>query len=176
MTSSIAYPKFKLAILVLITLNVFIYAIVDSLLSTVDGLAWLILLVLYELEANCAALMADKKWYRIRSVLIIVIALVFVGYVHNHEWLAVFNSLFWFALIILLELEARVPDKVSKYRLSYWWVTVLVFAGLIGMVFVLAWQSAWLDVYDAIVWIVAFGSIEVDIAKILQRKYVKIPN
>jgi len=73
-------------------------------------------------------------------------------------------------------LEVRLPDKVSKYRLSYWWATVIVFAGLIGMVIVWAWQSAWLEVYDAIVWIVAFGSIEVDIAQLLQRKYLRNPD
>ena len=46
-----------------------------------------------------------------------------------------------------------------------------VFAGLIAMVIAWAWQSAWLDVYDAALWIVAFGSIEVDIFQVLQRKH-----
>lgn len=171
--TSIAYPKFKIAIVVLLILNVVIYATVDTLLNTVDSLVWLMLLVLYELEANGAVLMTAKKWEWMRTFLIVLIALVFVGYVHDHEWLAVINSVFWFALIILLELEVRLPDKVSNYRLSYWWATVLVFAGLIGMVIVWAWQSAWLDVYDAALWIVAFGTIEIDIAQLLQRKYVK---
>ena len=174
--SSITYPTLKLVIVALITLNVVIYAVVDTLISAVDSLAWLLLLVLYELEANSAVLLAEIKMQRIRSFLIAVIALVFVGYVHGHEWLAVINAVFWFALIILLELEVRLPDKVSKYRLSYWWATVIVFAGLIGMVIAWAWQSAWLEVYDAIVWIVAFGSIEVDIAQLLQRKYLRNPD
>ena len=56
--STIAYPKFKLAIVVLIAVNVVIYALVDNLIGAVDSLAWLMLLVLYELEANCAGLMA----------------------------------------------------------------------------------------------------------------------
>ena len=169
--SSIPYPRFKLAIVVLITLNAVIYAMVDTLISAVDALAWLMLLVLYELEANGAALMAENTLHRTRSFLIAVIGLVFVDYVHDGEWLDVVNSALWFALIALLELEVRWPDKVFKYQQSYWWATVTVFVGLIAMVIAWAWQSAWLDVYDATLWIVAFGSIEVDIFQILQRKH-----
>jgi len=168
--SSIPYPKFKLAIVVLLTVNVVIYAVADTLTSAVDALTWLMLLVLYELEANGAIPMAENTLHGIRSVLIAVIALVFVSYVHEKEWLDVVNSALWFVLIALLELEVRRPDKVYKYRQSYWLATVTVFAGLIAMVIAWAWQSAWLDVYDAALWIVAFGSIEVDIFQILQRK------
>ncbi|MFZ2169900.1 MAG: hypothetical protein WAW61_09730, partial [Methylococcaceae bacterium] len=103
-------------------------------------------------------------------VLIVVIALVFVSYIHDSEWLDVVNSALWFVLIALLELEVRWPDTVFKYRQNNWLATVTVFAGLIAMVIAWVWQSAWLDVYDAILWIVAFASIEVDIFQFLQRK------
>ena len=155
----------------LITLNAVIYAIIDTLTSAVDALAWLVLLVLYELEANGGAPMAENTLHRIRNMLIAVIALVFVSYVHDSEWLDVVNSALWFALIALLELEVRWPDKAFKYRQNYWLATVAIFAGLIAMVIAWAWQSAWLDVYDAILWIAAFASIEVDIFQLLQRKH-----
>ena len=174
--STIAYPNYKLAIVVLIAVNVVIYAVVDNLIGAVDSLAWLMLLVLYELEANCAGLMADKKLHRIRTFLIVVIALVFVDYVHDREWLEVINFIFWFALITLLEFEVRMPDKVFKYRISYWWATMIVFIALILMVMVWAWQSAWLDVYDAILWVIAFGSIEVDMNRILKRNFLNNKN
>jgi len=169
--SSLPYPKFKLAIVVLLTLNAVIYAMVDTLTSAVDALAWLVLLVLYELEANGAVPMAENTLHWIRNVLIAVIALVFVSYIHDNEWLDVVNSALWFALIALLELEVRWPDKVFKYRQSYWLATVTVFAGLIAMVIAWAWQSTWLAVYDATLWIVAFASIEMDIFQLLQRKH-----
>lgn len=168
--TSISYPKFKLAIVILITLNAVIYAIADTLTSAVDALAWLMLLMLYELEANGAAPMAENTMHRIRNVLIVVIALVFSSYIHDNEWLDVVNSALWFLLIALLELEVRWPDTVSKYRQNYWLATVTVFAGLIAMVIAWAWQSAWLDVYDASLWIVAFAAIEVDIFQLLQGK------
>jgi hypothetical protein len=169
--SSLPYPKFKLAIVVLIILNAVIYAMVDTLISTVDALAWLMLLVVYELEANGAAPLAENTLHGIRNVLIAVIVVVFIRNVYEGEWLNVVNSALWFALIALLELEVRWQDKVFKYRQSYWLATVTVFAGLIVMVIAWAWQSAWLDVYDATLWIIAFASIEVDIFQLLQRKH-----
>ncbi len=165
--------KFKLIVVGLIAINVVIYAVVNNFIGALDSLTWLILLVLYELDANFYGLMAEKKQHRIRTFLIMVIALVFFAYVHGHEWLEVINFLFWLALIALLELEVRLPDKVANYRLSYWWATVIVFIGLIGVVIAWAWQSAWLDVYDAIVWIIAFGLIEVDINRVLKRNYLE---
>jgi len=168
--SSLPYPKFKLAIVALLALNAVIYALVDTLTSAVDALVWLVLLVMYELEANGIAPLAENTLNKMRDVLIAVIVGVFVSYVQDSEWLDVANSALWFALIALLESEVRWPDKVFKYRQSYWFATVLVFAGLVAMVMVWAWQSAWLDVYDATLWIVAFASIEVDIFQLFQRK------
>jgi len=78
--------------------------------------------------------------------------------------------LLWFALIALLETEARWPAKVRQFKRSYWLASVLVFLGLIGVVVAWAWQSAWLDVYDASLWIIAFGLIDMDIFQLLQRK------
>ncbi len=168
--SSIPYPKFKLVILVLLTLNAVIYAIIGTLTSAVDALAWLVLLVLYELEANNAALVAENTSRRVRNVMIAFIGLVFVSYVHDREWLDVVNSVLWFALIALLEMEARWPNKAVEYRQSYWLATMTVFAGLIAMVIAWIIQSEWLAVYDATLWIVAFAFIEVDIFHLLQRK------
>ena len=168
--SALPYPIFKLAIVALLIVNVVIYALVDTVVSAVDALAWLVLLILYELEANGATPLAENSLHKIRDVLIVVIGLVFVSYVHDSEWLDVFNSALWFALIALLELEVRWPDKVFNYRQGYWLATVAVFAGLLAMVIAWAWQSAWQDVYDAILWIVAFGSIEVDIFQLFKRK------
>ena len=170
--SSIPYPKFKLAILVLLTLNAVIYAIVDTLISTVDTLAWLMLLGVYELEANGAAPMAKNTLHGIRNVLIAVIGLVFISYAYDSEWLNVVNSALWFALIALLELEVRWPDKVSQYWQSYRLATMTVFAGLIAVAINWVWQSSWLAVYDTTLWIVAFASIEMDISQLLKRKHV----
>jgi hypothetical protein len=168
--SALPYPKFKLAILALLTLNVFIYAINDTMTSTVDALVWVALLMMFELETLKAAPIASRTLHRIRNALIIVIVLVFGSYIRDNEWLDVVNSLLWFALIALLELEVRWPSKVLQYPQAFWLATIAVFAGLVAMVAAWIWRADWLDAYDAALWIAAFATIEVDIFRFLQRK------
>ena len=168
--SSSPYPKFKLTILALLTLNAIIYAMVDTFTNAVDASVWVMLLMLYELEINGSSLIAEKTVLRIRTLLITVIAWVFISYVQQHEWLDVIHTTLWFALIALLELEVRWPDIVLKYYRHYWLATVIVFAGLIAIVVTFTWQTAWLEVYDAILWIIAFSSLEKDIFQLLQLK------
>lgn len=165
------YPKIKLLLLALLTINAVVYAIVDTWTSAIDATAWLILLIMYELEAlNGRGPFSDSTLHTIRNALIAIIALVFFSYLNDSEWLDVTNSLLWFALIALLELEVRWPEKVTKYPQAFWLATVAVFIGVVGMVAVWLWQSAWLDAYDAALWIAAFAMIEVDIFQFLQRK------
>ncbi|MDD2800090.1 MAG: hypothetical protein PHE96_01420 [Methylococcales bacterium] len=168
---ALQYPKFKLAILALLTLNAVIYAFVDTWISTVDALVWLILLVMYELETNSNNLpIAETIMQSIRYGLIAMISLVFVSYLQDSEWLDVVNSLLWFGLIAMLELEVHKPALVMRYGQLFWLLTVATFIGLIVMAGIWLWQGAWLDGYDAAVWIVAFGLIEVDILNFLKRK------
>ncbi|WP_415880196.1 hypothetical protein [Methylomonas sp. TEB] len=164
----LTYPKYKLAILALLTLNIGIYAAVDTLTTAVDALTWVILLVMFELETVKAAPFNERTLHAVRNVLIVVIALVFGSYVRDNEWLDVVNSLLWFGLIVLLELEVRWPALVERHRQAFWLVTVLVFIGLIGMAVAWLMQSEWLDAYDALLWITAFGVIEVDIFHFLK--------
>lgn len=168
--ASLPYPKFKLAILALLTLNVFIYAVNDTMTSAVDALVWVALLLMFELETLKAAPIAGRTLHWIRNVLITVIVLVFGSYIRDNEWLDVVNSLLWFALIALLELEVRWPRKVLEHQQVFWLITVAVFTGLVAMVAAWIWQADWLDAYDAALWIAAFATIEVDIFRFLQRK------
>lgn len=168
--SAFPYPKFKLVILALLSLNVFIYAAVDTLTSTFDALAWLGLLVMFELETLSGAPLSNQHLHRIRNGLIALIILVFFSYLQDHQWLDVVNALLWFVLIALLEVEVRLPHWVAQYRQAFWITTVAVFVLLLGMVVIWLAQSAWLDAYDAALWMVAFVVIEVDIFRFLQLK------
>ena len=164
------YPAFKLAILVLLTLNFIIYAVFDTWVKAVDALVWLGLLILYEMEANGIALERQALLHRIRTGLIMIVPLIFLAYLDGKEWLDVVNSLFWFALIALLESEVRWPEKVIEHSHAYWLATVIVFTGLLALVFAWLWKKAWLDAYDAGLWLAAFATIEVDIFDLFKKK------
>lgn len=169
--SDLQYPKPKLIIVLLLTLNALIYALVDTLTSSLDAITWLILLVLYELEANDVRLPWDESILQtIRNGLIGLIVLVFFSYLLDGEWLDVLNTLLWFALILMLEMEVRRPDWVTRHRRLMWLSTLAIFIGLITVAGFWFWDGAWLDAYDALLWIAAFGFIEVDLFQLLQRK------
>ena len=153
---SLRYPTFKLAIVLLLTLNVFIYTFTGTLTKALDALVWLVLLVLYELETNKVVTPADKLLDNLRNVIILLIIAIFFSYWNDKEWLDVVNSMLWFGLIALLEVEVRWPDKVSQKRQIYWLATLFIFGGLAVMVVAWAWKAAWLDAYDALLWIIAF--------------------
>ncbi len=162
------YPKYKLALVGLLAVDVFFYAATDTLTSTLDALTWLLLLIMFELETLHLPVLPSAKQIRmIRNLLIVIIGGVFLSYVESKEWLDVINAVLWFILIALLELEIRRQPLVAQYRALHKTATLTVFGGLIGMVFAWAWQSAWLDAYDAVLWIAAFGAIEVDIIQFL---------
>jgi len=169
---ALKYPKSKLLILALLCLNALLYTIFDSLSTGIDAITWLILLVLYELEANSTTLaLSAGILNKIRTVLIAVIIGVFFNYLQESRWLDVCNSLLWFALIAMMEIEVRRPDIVFRYATLYWLLTTSIFVGLIIMAGLWLHERAWLDAYDALLWITAFGFIEVDIFHFLKRKH-----
>lgn len=173
--SSPQYPKSKLLILGLLSINAAVYAVVDTLTTALDALTWLVLLVIYELETHGNILpVTEKTLERARTGLIAVIVWVFFSYLRDSEWLDVGNSLLWFALIALMELEVRRPDIVIRHATVSWITTVGIFAGLLAMAGIWLWRQDWLDAYDALLWITAFGFIEADIFQLLKRKQHRI--
>lgn len=168
---TLQYPKTKLAILALLTLNIFIYAVVDSLISAVDALAWVILLIMYELEASkILESFPDATIHSIRNAMIAVIVLIFFYYIYDNEWLDVLNTLLWLGLIVLMELEIRFPESINRQKQLFSFATIGVFLSLVWVALAWLWRSSWLDAYDAALWITAFALIEVDIFKFLQIK------
>lgn len=168
---SLQYPKPKLLILALLSINAVAYALLDTLTSAIDAVTWLMLLVIYELKTNSNTLpVAAATLDKIRAGLIAVIVWVFFSYWQESEWRDVSNALLWFALIAVMEIEVRRPALILRHANLFWLLTLIIFAGLIGMAALWLWHQAWLDAYDAALWIAAFGLIEVDIFHFLQRK------
>ena len=169
--ATLSYPKSKLLIMALLCVNAVIYAVVDTLTSALDALAWLMLLILYELETHrCGFALSAKRLEWMRNGLIVLIAGVFFSYLNTSEWLDVVNASLWFVLIALMELEVRHPAIIMQHANLFWLLTLLIFSGLLGMTGLWFWQHAWLDAYDALLWLVAFGSIEADIFQLLKRR------
>lgn len=163
------YPRVKLAIVGLLTLNILLFAVFDTVLTAIDATVWLLLLISYEIEAYPVQLpISQRHLIIIRRLLVACVPIPFVGYILTGEWLEAINALIWFLLIALIEINVSWPEHVVPFSRSYWLCNFLVFAALIIMVGVWLWRQEWLDAYDATLWIVAFAIIEADISHILK--------
>jgi len=63
----------------------------------------------------------------------------------------------------LLETEVRFPGKIARFRRGFTGVATALYAGLAVLVLIWAWRGEWFDAYDALLWLVAFAAIEMDV-------------
>jgi hypothetical protein len=169
--ASLPNAKLRLTILVLLTLNSLLYALMGSFISAIDSFAWLALLLSFELETAAAPLpFDDSRLHQIRNGLIAVIVIVTLGYLLTGDILNLINSGLWLGLLALLEIEVREPTKVLENRMKVVAASFVIFAGLIGMVVAWGWMGSWLDAFNAGLWIFAFALIEVDIFRFLRLR------
>jgi hypothetical protein len=69
----------------------------------------------------------------------------------------------WLAVVVLLEIEVRFPGEITRFRHGFTAVAAALYAGLAILVLMWAWQGEWFDAYDALLWLVAFAAIEMDV-------------
>ena len=85
-----------------------------------------------------------------------------VGYIIEGDALDALNTGLWIAVVCLLEFEVRRPQAVARARMAFVGFAGVIYGGLALLVFVWAWRGEWLDAYDALLWLIAFAAIEMD--------------
>ncbi len=164
------YPKLKLAILMLLAIDVVSYAFVGTLPRFLDALAWMLLLVIYEVKSMEVVFISETIMSMVRNTLIAVIGWVLLRYFLDHQWLDVTNSALWFIMIILFELKMHWPSIVQQYQSVYNVTNLTVLAGLGIVAFFWLLDFAWLDAFDAVLWLVALAVIDLDVFKLEENK------
>ncbi|MEI6543854.1 MAG: hypothetical protein WCL60_10040 [Methylococcales bacterium] len=164
------YPKFKLAILALLAIDVVIYAFVGTLTRFLDAFSWMLLLIIYEMESMEIVFISQAVVSLVRNSLIAVIGWVLLRYFLDNQWLDVTNSALWFVMIILFELKMRWPTIVQQYQPVYNVTNMAVLAGLGIVALIWLLDSAWLDAFDAVLWLVALVVIDLDVFKLEEHK------
>ena len=102
-----SYPKFKLVLLFLLSLDVLFYAFWGTLPHFLETLSWLLLLIIYELETLNVKPIVDNIMSIIRNSLIAIIAWCGLMYALDQAWLDVANFALWFVMIIVFRLRCR---------------------------------------------------------------------
>lgn len=160
------YRVLRAAVFALLCVNTAYYVAAASVSKGLDSAAWLVLLVLYSIETSNAALMNHRaaasalRAMRLLSALGVVVA--GVGYIIEGDALDAVNTGLWIAVVCLLEFEVRRPQAVARSRAAFVTIAGVIYGGLALLVFVWAWRGEWLDAYDALLWLIAFAAIEMD--------------
>jgi hypothetical protein len=160
----------KPLLLAALTCNAAYYAIAGTTSKAVDAAAWLVLLVLFEIEAQLAhaRLRAGLK-SALRAGRLLAAAGVFaatIGYVFEDDAIDAVNSALWIAVVVLLEVEFRRPELVAGARRVFAAVAFTLYGSLAVLVLIWTWRREWFDAYDAALWLIAFATIELEAVRV----------
>lgn len=153
----------------LLVANAVYFAIAGSTSEAIDAAAWLTLLLLFLGETRYGAKLASARSRpTLRAVRLFAAAGVLAataGYVFEEDTLDAVNAALWILVVILLEIELRWPPVVASSPRLFKTAAAAAFGGLGLLVVIWLSRGMWFDAYDAVLWLLAFGLIELDVTK-----------
>lgn len=168
------YNWLKGAVFALLACNAAIFLVLGTFSTALDITAWLVLLALFELETGHGDRLHGKYVVvAVRATRLAAAAAVCVaaaGYLYEKAWLDAANSGLWIAVVVLLELEVRYPRAAEWRRVWFTVAMATLYSGLAALVLVWAWRREWLEAYDALLWLIAFAAIEINVLQVFHGK------
>jgi hypothetical protein len=164
----------KATIFALLAINTAIFLTSGSPSEALDSVAWLVLLVLFELEAGgivrpCGTRARSLiRALRLGAAAALIAAMA--GYVQAEEWPDVVNVALWCAVIGLLEVEVRRPIAFARHRAAFAATASVLYLGLAAVAGLWLWRGDWFAAYDAALWLAAFAMLEMDVLGIMRRE------
>jgi hypothetical protein len=160
---------FKAVVFVLLGWNTAVFIHSGTLSEALDAIAWLTLLVLFELETDFGERLRTRQAATaVRAARLAAAAAVCaaaIGYVREQEWLDAINGVLWIAVAALLEIQVRFRRPAVQYRAWFAAGATLLYAGLSGVVLAWLWRGEWFDAYDALLWLAALVIIEMNVLR-----------
>lgn len=150
------------ALLAALAAHAAIYAVIGDSTAALDTGGWLLLLVLFAFETRRPGHGVPRLLRATRLVATVMVIGAAVAYWRDADWLDAINSLLWFAVVVVWELQLRGARR--KHRIGLRHATRALHGALAVMP--LAWlaQGAWFDAWDATLWLAAYAVIEHDVA------------
>jgi hypothetical protein len=160
---------FKAGLFALLACNAVVYIASGTLSEALDSVAWLVLLVLFELETGFGW-GARGGWTAgaIRGTRLLAAAAVAaaaVGYAREEEWLDAANLTLWILIVIVLETRISFPALAARARTPLAVAAVVLYAGLGAVAVAWTWQGEWFDAYDALLWLAALAVVEMNLLR-----------
>lgn len=167
------YPWLKAAVFALLACNTAVYVVSGTLSEALDSAAWLALLASFELETGSSGRFSEGRAAAVlrgaRLAAAAGILAAAIGYVRGNDWLDVINLGLWIAIVMLLEFDVRAEHA----RPWFMAITFALYAGLAMLVAAWAWRGEWFDAYDALLWLIAFFTIEINVLQGFDRKQLE---
>lgn len=165
------FSWFKTLVFGLLALNAAIFVFGGTVSEGLDSAAWLALLVLFEIETSHGPIRPRRAAiiHAARLVAAIAIPVAAVGYALDEEWLDATNAALWIAVVLVLEFRVRFPPAAARYRTETTVVATALYIGLGCVALVWLWRAEWFNAYDALLWLLAFATIEVNVLQSLRR-------
>lgn len=164
----------KPAIFALLAINAGLYAAIGRFSEGLDAFAWFALLILFEIETRC------PQWTRIprnalvldllRLIAAVGVAIAAFSFIREQEWLDAGNAWLWIGVVAVLELQLRAPLLVARYRAAFTTTSLTLYGALAAVALLWLIRGEWLDGYDALLWIVAFALIEMDLLRLANQR------
>ncbi|RPE74826.1 hypothetical protein [Vulcaniibacterium tengchongense] len=167
------FVVFRWLIYALLAADVALYARYGRVTELLDTAAWFVLLLLFEWETGGWPMPSRARVpvHAVRLLASAAIVLAVAGYALEREWLDFANETVWLGVVALLELEVRLPPQAQRLHRWRRRVAAVLYAALVA--FLLAWAiqglvgaeplHALLDAWDALLWLVAFVAIELNV-------------
>lgn len=161
------YRGTRIAVFALLVGNTAYYLYAGTLAKGLDAAAWLLLLALFALETGFAAHVcgphAAVAIRALRLIAAVGVCAAGIGYVVEQDRLDTVNTALWIVVVALLEIEVRYPHRVARLRTGFAAVAATLYTALALLVLIWAWRGEWFDAYDALLWLIAFATIEMDV-------------
>jgi hypothetical protein len=158
---------FNAVLFALLAANTAYFAIAGTVSKAIDASAWLVLLALFQGETHFEAHVRSAGRKRVlRAVRLAAgagVVFAAVGYIVENNALDALNSALWIAVVVLLEMEVRYRETVQRARLAFSLLAACLYGALALIVVVWTVRGQWFDAYDALLWLVAFATIEVNL-------------
>jgi hypothetical protein len=157
-----SHPRLGALIFGLLACNTVYYIIAGRFSEALESVAWYALLILFVLETTHEQL---RAWALavvrgVRLLATLAIAATAVLYLGEKEWLDAGNLLLWITVIALLELEIRRPAAIARHRRKFTIAAASLFTALGVLVLVWIAIGKWMNAWDATLWLIAFGILE----------------
>lgn len=164
MRAATAFTAFKAGLYGLLAFNIVLFFRHATFHEGIDCIGWFVLLMLFEWETRrgpLEKLRRPERWHLVGQAMAYGLILYAWGnYWWHREWLDALNATLWLGVVGMIEL-----DLFQRRRHAAWHqgVRIGLYAGLLLIAVVWGITSAWLDFYDAALWIVCFFAIELNL-------------